>query len=209
MRCTRAVVRAHLRNAAGPRRGLGWFAAGAAGLSGSFAAEALLGQPGAASDLHRADDGDDDAGSTRSIALASALAACSAPLLRRVPLRRLPRWAAPGGLVILLAGLALRVWSIQTLAASSTRTLRVTNEQQVNDRGPYKRVRHPGYAGSLLVWSGFSLASGSPAVVASVAALIGPAYVHRIAVEERLLGVQLLGYDAYRARTARLVPRVW
>jgi protein-S-isoprenylcysteine O-methyltransferase len=199
-----------MRNAAGPRRGLGWFAAGAAGLSGSFAAEALLGQPGAASDFQRADaDAGADAGSTRGIALASALAACSAPLVRRVPLRPLPRWAAPGGLVILLAGLALRVWSMQTLAASSTRTLRVTNEQQVNDRGPYKRVRHPDYAGSLLVWSGFSLASGSPAVVASVAALIGPAYVHRIAAEERLLGVQLLGYDAYRARTARLVPRAW
>jgi protein-S-isoprenylcysteine O-methyltransferase Ste14 len=202
----RAVVRAHIARAVGPRRGLGWFAAGGAGLSGFFAAETLLHKPGAASDLHPADE---DAGSTRGIALASALAASTAPLLRRLPLRPLPRWAAPCGLVLLLAGLALRVWSMQTLAESYTRTLRVTNEQQVTDRGPYQSVRHPGYAGSLLVWTGFSLTSGSPAVVASVAALIAPAYVHRIAAEERLLGDRLPGYDDYRARTARLVPRVW
>ena len=189
----------------GPRRGLRWFAAGAAGLGGFFAVETLVRTPGEASDLHT---GTEDAGSTRGIAVATALVALSAPLLRRLPLRPLPRWCAPLGLLVLGAGLALRVWSMQTLAESYSRTLRVTNEQQVTERGPYRRVRHPGYAGSLLVWSGFGLTSGSAAVLGTVAALLMPAYVHRMEAEERLLTERLPGYGAYAERTTRLVPRV-
>jgi len=190
----------------GPRRGLRWFGAGTAGLSGFFAIEALLRTPGEASDLHT---GEEDAGSTRGIALAGALAALSAPLLRRLPLRPLPRWSGPLGVLVLLTGLALRIWSMQTLAESYSRTLRVTNEQQVTEHGPYRHVRHPGYAGSLLVWSGFGLTSGSAAVLGTVAALLVPAYVHRVEAEERLLGQQLPGYAAYTERTTRLVPHVW
>jgi protein-S-isoprenylcysteine O-methyltransferase Ste14 len=190
----------------GPRRGLRWFGAGAAGVSGFLAVEALVRTPGEASDLHA---GNEDAGSTGGIAAATALAALSAPLLRRLPLRPLPRWCAPVGLLVLGAGLALRVWSMQTLAESYTRTLRVTNEQQVTERGPYRRVRHPGYAGSLLVWCGFGLTSGSAAVLGTVAFLLVPAYVRRMEAEERLLTQQLPGYAAYTERTTRLVPNVW
>ena len=190
----------------GPRRGLRWFAAGSLGLTGLLAAEALVRAPGQASDLHA---GHEDAGSTRGIAVAVGLAALSAPLLRRLPLRPLPRWCAPLGLLVLLAGLALRLWSMQTLAESYSRTLRVTNEQQVTERGPYGHVRHPGYAGSLLVWFGFALTSGSAAVVGTVAALLLPAYAHRMEAEERLLDQELAGYAAYSERTARLVPHLW
>jgi protein-S-isoprenylcysteine O-methyltransferase Ste14 len=190
----------------GPRRGLPWFGAGAAGLGGFFAVEALVRAPGEASDLHA---GTEDAGSTRRIAVAATLAALSAPLLRRLPLRPLPRWCAPLGLLVLGAGLALRVWSMQTLAESYSRTLRVTNEQQVTERGPYRRVRHPGYAGSLLVWSGFGLSSGSAAVLGTVATLLVPAYVRRMEAEERLLMQHLPGYKSYAQRTTRLVPKVW
>jgi protein-S-isoprenylcysteine O-methyltransferase len=190
----------------GPRRGLRWFAAGAAGLSGFFALEALVRSPREASDLH---PGTEDASSTGGVAVATALAALSAPFLRRLPLRPLPRWCAPLGLLVLGAGLALRVWSMQTLAESYSRTLRVTNEQQVIERGPYRRVRHPGYAGSLLVWSGFGLSSGSAAVLGTVASLLLPVYIHRMEAEERLLTRQLPGYAAYAERTTRLVPHVW
>ncbi len=191
---------------AAPRRGDGWFGAGYAGIAGFVAVEALLRRPGAAADLHASAE---DAGSTRGIAVASGLAVLSAPFLRRLPLRPLPAAAAPLGLLLLVAGLGLRVWSMRTLAESYSRTLRVTNARGVIERGPYRRVRHPGYLGSLLVWAGFALTSGSAVVVAAVAALVTPAYVHRIDAEERLLDRALPGYEAYHGRTARLVPRVW
>ena len=82
-------------------------------------------------------------------------------------------------------------------------------EQQVIDTGPYRLVRHPGYAGSLLIWTGFALSSRSVPVVAAVGALLGPAYRRRIAAEEQLLRRDRPSYPAYTDRTKRLIPFVW
>ncbi|HWF17572.1 MAG TPA: methyltransferase [Acidimicrobiales bacterium] len=190
----------------GPRRGRRWFLTGFAGVTGFLALEALVRQPGSAYDLHASTDDDS---STRGLIVAYALALLSAPLLRRLPVRSLPALAAPLGLAVLLLGLVLRVWSMQTLSHAYTRTLRVSNLQTVTDRGPYRHVRHPGYLGSLLIWCGFALSSGSAVVVGTLAALLVPAYLHRIGAEEELLERQLLAYADYRDRTKRLVPHVW
>jgi len=87
--------------------------------------------------------------------------------------------------------------------------LRTDAEQTVIDTGPYRLVRHPGYAGSLLTWTGFALTSGSLPVVAVVSALLGYAYRRRIAAEEQLLRRELSPYVAYSQRTKKLVPYVW
>lgn len=194
------------RTRIGPRRGLRWFLAGYAGVTGFLALEALVRQPGSASDLHASKE---DAASTRRLVVAYALALLSSPLLRRLPVRPLPAFSAPLGLAVLVAGLALRAWSMQTLSDAYTRTLRVTNTQTVTDRGPYRHIRHPGYLGSLLIWCGFALTSGSAVIVGTVAALLVPAYVHRIDAEEELLERDLPGYDDYRGRTKRLLPHLW
>jgi protein-S-isoprenylcysteine O-methyltransferase len=186
--------------------GRGWFLAGYAGVAGFLAVEATTRQPGAASAL---DGAPDDAGSTRALGTAYLAAAVSAPALRRIPVRPLP-WPVPAlGLAMQASGLALRAWSMQTLRQSYTRTLRVSNEQEVVDRGPYRHLRHPGYLGSLLVWAGFALSSCSLPVVGAVAALIVPAYVRRIDAEETLLERELHGYAAYQERTKKLVPALW
>jgi protein-S-isoprenylcysteine O-methyltransferase Ste14 len=194
------------RTAIGPRRGIWWFVAGYAGVTGFLALEGLVRQPGSASDLHASKD---DAASTRGLVVAYTLVLLSAPLLRRLPVRPLPGLCAPLGLAVLLAGLVLRAWSMQTLSEAYTRTLRVTNQQTVTDRGPYQHVRHPGYLGSLLIWCGFALASGSAVIVGTVAALLLPAYLHRIGAEEEMLERDLPGYADYRERTKRLIPHVW
>jgi protein-S-isoprenylcysteine O-methyltransferase Ste14 len=180
--------------------------AGYARLVGFLLLEATVRRPGSAADLHPSAA---EAGSTRRIGATFGLAALSAPLLRRLPLRPLPAPCGPLGIGILLAGLALRVWSMQTLSDAYSRTLRVTNEQRVSERGSYRRVRHPGYLGSLLVWAGFALSSGSAPVVGTVAALLLPAYAHRMEAEERLLTRDLSGYEDYRNRTRKLVPGIW
>ncbi len=187
------------------RPGSRWFLAGYAGVAGFLAVEATR-QPGPASALHGAPG---DAGSTRDLTAAFAVAAVSAPALRRIPVRPLPWPIALLGLVIQATGLGLRAWSMQTLRQSYTRTLRVSNEQEVVDRGPYRHLRHPGYLGSLFVWTGFALSSCSLPVVGAVAALIVPAYVRRIDAEETLLERELHGYAAYRTRTRKLLPAVW
>ncbi len=98
---------------------------------------------------------------------------------------------------------------MRTLGRSYTRTLRTEDAQDVVDTGPYALVRHPGYAGSLLIWTGFALASRSVPVVVAVAALLGTAYQRRIAAEEELLRRELPAYASYCERTKKLIPLLW
>jgi protein-S-isoprenylcysteine O-methyltransferase Ste14 len=184
----------------------GWFLAGYAGIAGFFAVEAAARERGRAASL---DASDDDQGTTRDIVTASVVAAVAAPVLRRGPGRSLPRAAAPLGLAVQAMGLGLRIWSMRTLGASYSRTLRTEGEQGVVTDGPYRLIRHPGYAGSLLTWIGFALTSGSLPVVAVVSGLLARAYRRRIVAEETLLQRDLPGYVTYSRRTKRLVPFVW
>jgi protein-S-isoprenylcysteine O-methyltransferase Ste14 len=175
-------------------------------VAGFLAIESAARQRGTAASL---DASGDDQGTTKGIVTASVAAATLAPLLRRTPVRLLPRRAARVGLALQATGLVLRIWSMRTLGASYSRTLRTDDAQRVVDDGPYRLIRHPGYAGSLLVWSGFALTSGSLPVVAVVTSLLGRAYRRRIAAEEVLLRRDLPGYGGYCRRTKRLVPFIW
>ena len=98
---------------------------------------------------------------------------------------------------------------MRTLGASYSRTLRTTDAQPVVDRGPYGWVRHPGYLGSLLTWTGFALTSQSLPTVVSIGGLLAWAYRRRIAAEEELLTRDLPGYLEYSRRTKKLIPFVW
>jgi protein-S-isoprenylcysteine O-methyltransferase Ste14 len=183
-----------------------WLLAGYAGLAGLVALEALFRRPGSASSLKGSKG---DRGTTRSIVIAFALAYDLPLLARWLPLRPLPPPAAPTGLALQATGLALRAWSMQALGSSYTRTLRVdTAGQELVDRGPYRWVRHPGYLGSLMTWTGLALASRSVPSVVLIPALLGVAYHRRITAEEELLRRDLPGYPAYCERTKRLVPFV-
>lgn len=192
-----------------PRRrsdDVGWFVAGYAGVLGFLVLEGSSRQRGAASSLRASRD---DRGTTRMIVAAYAAAAVGAPLVRLMRPPELPRAVAPLGLGLEVAGLGLRAWSMRTLGGSYSRTLRVGGSQQVIDRGPYRFVRHPGYAGSLMIWTGFALTSRSLRVVEVVGGLLGVAYHRRVGAEETLLRRDLRGYEAYSRRTKRLIPFIW
>jgi protein-S-isoprenylcysteine O-methyltransferase Ste14 len=71
-------------------------------------------------------------------------------------------------------------------------------------------IRHPGYLGSIMVWTGFGVASGSAAAALGTAALMSAAYTRRIAAEEDMLTGELgAAYTDYSRRTKRLIPCVW
>jgi protein-S-isoprenylcysteine O-methyltransferase Ste14 len=77
------------------------------------------------------------------------------------------------------------------------------------DSGPYRLVRHPGYAGSLLSCVGGALALGSCWALVPVGAL-GVLILRRIVVEDRFLKANLEGYAEYSERVRyRLLPGVW
>ncbi|PBA69172.1 MULTISPECIES: methyltransferase family protein [Mycobacterium avium complex (MAC)] len=70
-------------------------------------------------------------------------------------------------------------------------------------------IRHPGYAGALLVWIGLALVSRSAPASVLVAALMGRAYQRRITAEEKMLQRDLPEYGDYRRRTKKLIPLTW
>jgi protein-S-isoprenylcysteine O-methyltransferase Ste14 len=111
--------------------------------------------------------------------------------------------------VAALSGL-LTIW-----AMASNRffygTLRVEPDRghAVASTGPYRALRHPGYAGAIL----FQLAT--PILLDSLwalipAALTAAAIILRTALEDQALQKRLEGYRDYAARVRyRLVPGIW
>ena len=114
------------------------------------------------------------------------------------------------GLLLAILGSALVVWATGSNAYFS-QVVRLQQErgQCVVDSGPYARVRHPAYAGLLLVDLGLPLLLNSlPAL--GIGVLEVALLVVRTRLEDDLLLVDLDGYAGYARRVrARLLPGVW
>jgi protein-S-isoprenylcysteine O-methyltransferase Ste14 len=114
------------------------------------------------------------------------------------------------GMVMLVAGAALRTWSFRSLGRYFTFSVKVSPDQPVVSSGPYRVLRHPGYAGGLLALLGIGLLYGNWAGWAAIAVLWTPLIVWRIRVEERALLTTLdASYRSYAGQHKRLVPLVW
>ena len=88
-------------------------------------------------------------------------------------------------------------------------TIEIAAGQRVVDSGPYAIVRHPMYAGALIMIAGIPPALGSWWGLIP-AALLVPVMVWRLMREEVFLAANLAGYGDYRVRVRyRLVPIVW
>jgi protein-S-isoprenylcysteine O-methyltransferase Ste14 len=110
------------------------------------------------------------------------------------------------GLVLVIAGMALRWYSISVLGASFTMEVATRPGQAIVQSGPYRRIRHPSYTGALLTLLGILVCCANFASLAAIVlALVG--YAVRIRVEERALATQLGSpYLEYMRRTKRLIP---
>jgi protein-S-isoprenylcysteine O-methyltransferase len=114
------------------------------------------------------------------------------------------------GLVLFVAGLALRWGSIAWLGRWFTFDVAVQAGQRVVDSGPYRHVRHPAYTGSLLSFVGLGLVGGNAASLGVLVVPIALAFRHRIVIEEAALTAALgSAYVDYAKRTRRLIPFVY
>jgi protein-S-isoprenylcysteine O-methyltransferase Ste14 len=119
-----------------------------------------------------------------------------------------PLWLVVLGDVLVAAGLLLAQWVVlQNRYAAAT--IRVEEGQQLTTTGLYGIVRHPMYAGALIMMLGTPPALDSLwglAVAIPSVALLGV----RIFDEEKMLTEQLPGYRRYTAQVRhRLIPNVW
>jgi protein-S-isoprenylcysteine O-methyltransferase Ste14 len=110
----------------------------------------------------------------------------------------------------IFAGYALGSYAlIENRFFSGMVRLQVDRDQQVVSGGPYRWVRHPGYAGALLTYPAIPVLLDSswaflPAVLTIMVLVI------RTALEDRFLQQELTGYRDYAGRVRyRLIPGVW
>ena len=122
----------------------------------------------------------------------------------------LPGFTAWVGLALLWSGIGLRLWSFRTLGRYFTFIVQTTPDQPVISDGPYRVIRHPSYAGLLLVIMGVGVLIGNWWSLISLTIAVACGLVFRIRVEERAL-LQDLGspYRTYAASHKRLIPFVW
>lgn len=121
-----------------------------------------------------------------------------------------PPWLVVPGFILVSLGYAFATWALaENRFFSSTVRIQTDRGHLVCDSGPYRVVRHPGYAGSILALPGIALALGSlwtlvPAAVALVIAVI------RTELEDRTLQAELPGYRDYaRGVHYRLIPGIY
>lgn len=121
-----------------------------------------------------------------------------------------PTWLNILGMVLIAFGYAIAVWALaENRFFTSVVRIQTERGHVVCDSGPYRIVRHPGYAGNILPLPGIVLALGTlwtliPAAAALIIAVI------RTALEDRTLQEELPGYQDYSRRVHyRLIPGIY
>lgn len=144
--------------------------------------------------------------------LAFLLVLCAAAFDNRVQRIDILDPSATGlaGFALIAAGLYLRQRAVAALGSDFTIKVVVRAGHRLIEGGPYRTVRHPNYAGLVLVMLGTAMGLQSPLALAAVIFLWLPALLLRIRAEEVALGQQLgEEYLRYVQRTWRLVPGLY
>jgi protein-S-isoprenylcysteine O-methyltransferase Ste14 len=119
-------------------------------------------------------------------------------------------WLNILGFILITFGYAFASWAIiENRFFSSVTRIQKERGHAVCDSGPYRFVRHPGYAGNIPPLAGIVLALGSvwtliPVIIALIIAVI------RTSLEDKTLQEELPGYRDYVRRVRyRLIPGVF
>ncbi|HEY0320654.1 MAG TPA: isoprenylcysteine carboxylmethyltransferase family protein [Pyrinomonadaceae bacterium] len=122
------------------------------------------------------------------------------------------RWDAVTtvALVLMVAGLGLRIWAVITLGRFFTWFITVYDDHKVIRSGPFRFIRHPAYCGALILFVAtlLFLHAWVGALLSLVFQLF--AYVRRIRYEEAMM-VDRMGesYKTYIREVNALVPLLW
>lgn len=113
-------------------------------------------------------------------------------------------------LILIIGGYALSSYAlVENAFFSGMVRIQTDRGHRLISSGPYRWLRHPGYAGALLAYVATPLFLDS-AWTFLPAALLAVALVIRTRLEDRTLQAELDGYRAYAGRVRyRLLPGVW
>jgi protein-S-isoprenylcysteine O-methyltransferase Ste14 len=116
------------------------------------------------------------------------------------------RWIGVGLYTI---GGALRLWPVYVLGRRFSGLVAIQPDHTLVTSGAFAVIRHPSYLGLLINALGWALAFRSGVGVALTASMV-PVLMARIRAEEALLRAHFGDeYEAYAARTSRLIPGIY
>ncbi len=121
-----------------------------------------------------------------------------------------PLWIQITGLALILAALALRLWARAHIRGLYSGHVEVQAGHKLVQTGPYRFIRHPGYAGFLLMALGLAAGYSSLIGLAAIPILLLPGLAYRIRIEERLLAVKFgEEFKSFSQRSKKLIPGLW
>lgn len=121
-----------------------------------------------------------------------------------------PAWVQAAAYVPMFLGGLLAHWAaMENTFFSAVVRIQEDRGQTVVTTGPYRYIRHPGYAGGLIFNLFVPVALGSLWALLPVLAMFALT-LRRTTLEDRTLYLKLRGYREYAGRTRwRLVPGIW
>lgn len=121
-----------------------------------------------------------------------------------------PLWAKLAALIFIILGYLLGTWAmLENQFFSGVVRIQMDRGHRVVSTGPYAWIRHPGYAGTIIVYL------LTPILLNSIWALVPAlmlviALIVRTALEDQTLQAELPGYQEFTQSTRyRLLPGIW
>lgn len=122
-------------------------------------------------------------------------------------------WESPNlfhlsGFILFLVGITYRLWAIKTLGKYYSHIVREVEAHKIVDSGPYRRIRHPAYAGMILANLGVVIFFFNFIILILFLMVLIPAIILRIMIEEKTL-FRIGGYVEFAQNRQRLIPGIW
>jgi len=122
----------------------------------------------------------------------------------------MPFWLAILGIIILIPACVIGTWSMAVNKFFEwTARIQDDRQQYVCTTGPYKIIRHPGYAGAIVSILAYPFILGSwwGLVLSGILTIM---IIIRTKLEDRMLQKELPDYTDYAKQVKyRLIPHVW
>ncbi len=114
------------------------------------------------------------------------------------------------GALMVIAGMIVRIVSILTLKQHFTYTVTKIEGHELIETGLYKYIRHPGYLGQLIIFTGVAVSMSNWLSMVGMFIPVFLGFIYRIKVEERFMTEQLgQKYLDFQKRTKRVIPKIY